>query len=91
MRKIKFVARAVRWTDSNGTTHHSVRITRIKDAKVLVCPLTYGYGDHYRQTTLEKLVKEGWLPISYKDQTYMYERENKYPIEWFVTDSTKKE
>lgn len=45
-RKIKFVCNAVRWFDKiNGNTYHSVRITRIKDGKVIADQFQYGYGN----------------------------------------------
>ena len=92
-RKIKFIANACRWFDRvNGNTYHSVRITRLKDNITLVCPWQYGYENHYQQTALTAMAKEKWLPVKYRGRTKnMYERENNYPIEWNVSDGTKKE
>jgi hypothetical protein len=95
--KIKFIANAVRWFDRvNGNTYHSVNITRVKDGKTIYCPLQYGYGEHYRQTALEAMSKNNWLPEQYKTgsgdyNTYRYERENNYPIYWNVTDGLKRD
>jgi hypothetical protein len=94
--KIKFIANAVRWFDKvNGNTYHSVNITRVKDGKTIYCPFQYGYGKHYRQTALEAMSKNDWLPEQYKtgsggSNTYRYERENNYPIYWNVTDGLKR-
>ena len=92
-RKIKFSAHGQRWFDRvNGNTYHSVSITRLKDGETIKCPMTYGYDDHYRQTALEAMVKAKWLPAKYRSpaNTYLYERENNYPIVWSVSDGTKK-
>ena len=92
-RKIKFVCKACRWFDRvNGNTYHSVRTTRVKDSAVIAAPLQYGYGDHYRQTALEIMLKNRWLPKKYNaENLYMYERENNYPIMWDVSDGLKRD
>jgi hypothetical protein len=100
--KIKFIANAVRWFDRvNGNTYHSVNITRVKDGKVIYCPMTYGYGECYRQTALELMHQYNWLPTRYINDSrdlpegyaplFMYERENNYPIYWNVTDGLKRD
>jgi hypothetical protein len=90
--KIKFIANAVRWCDKvNGNTYHSVNITRVEDGNTIYCPMTYGYGEHYRQTALEKMVLESWIETKYMGCTHMYERENNYPIYWNVTDGLKRD
>lgn len=91
---IKFVANAVKWFDRvNGNTYHSVRITRCRDNKVIACPFTYGYGDHYRQTALQAMNDAGWLPRKYGDSNYLFsfERLNNYPIMWNVRHGLKRE
>jgi len=92
-RKVKFVAHAVTWFDKvNGNTYHSVRITRTKDGAVIAGQFQYGYGDQYRYTASEEMLKAGWLPAQYKkDNAYLYERENNYPIEWIVTEGLKRD
>ena len=91
-REIKFVAHGQRWFDRvNGNTYHSVMITRCKDGKVIKCPWTYGYENAYKQTALEAMAKAKWLPPKYRPLTYMYERENNYPIFWSVSDGTKRD
>lgn len=82
-RKIKFTVIGAKWFDKvNGNTYHSVRCIRHKDGAVVVGEFRYGYDDHYKQTALEEMAKAGWLPKKYKDNTWMYERENNYPISW---------
>jgi len=98
-RKIKYVATAKRWFDRiNGNTYHSVKIIRLKDNKIICCPFQYGYGEHYRQTALKAMAKNKWLPKKYRGESnngvpesYMYERENNYPILWEVTDGLKRD
>jgi hypothetical protein len=90
--KIKFIANAVRWCDKvNGNTYHSVNITRVKDGKTIYCPLQYGYGEHYRQTAFEAMIKNGWIKEHYADYPHMYERTQNYPIYWNVTDGLKRD
>ena len=90
--KIKYIVNAVKWWDKvNGNTYHSVRVTRCEDGKQLVGEMQYGYGDHYCQTALEIMNQAGWLPEKYKNEPFMYERENDYPISWNVRDGKKRE
>lgn len=93
MGKIKFIAHGQRWFDRmNGNTYHSVRVTRVSDGKVIAAPYQYGYGDHYRQTALEIMLRAGWLPNKYDNLgAFMYERENDYPIHWTVSDGLKRD
>ena len=87
IREIKFTVEAARWLDKvNGNTYHSVRVTNNKNGETIVHPLTYGYGTSYEQTAQEIMLKAGWIPAKYKGKWYLYERENKYPIHWIVTD-----
>ena len=98
-RQIKYVANAIKWFDRvNGNTYHSVQITRTRDSKTIYCPYQYGYGDQYRQTVLEAMAKEKWLPVQYRGRyanrmpkDIMYERENNYPIMWNVSHGLKRE
>ena len=93
MAKIKFTAVAVKWFDkAAGNTYHSVRITRHRDGKVLTCPMTYGYDDCYRQTALGAMDKAKWIPKAYQGgNSWIYERDNNYPILWSVSDGLKRE
>lgn len=98
-REIKFVANAARWFDkANGNTYHSVNITNVKTGETIYCPMTYGYDRAYEQTALKAMLTAGWIPAKYGeklkhggDTTYLYERENKYPIMWNVTDGLKRD
>ena len=93
MTQILFIANACTWRDKvNGNTYHSVRITRCSDGEELLVPYQYGYGEHYRQSSREAMLKAGWLPNTYnKDNAYLYERENDYPILWNVSDGLKRD
>jgi hypothetical protein len=93
-KKILFVVNAIRWYDKpNGNTYHSVRITRTKDKKVFVSDsCVYGYDNHYRQTALRIMLDSKLLPRKYnKDNCYLYERENNYPILWECQDGLKRD
>lgn len=91
-RVIKFLGHGARWFDRvNGNTYHSVRIERVSDGAVLVGEFQYGYGDSYRQTGLDLMVKAGWLPEKYNDNPYAYNMDNGYPIEWSVSDGLKRD
>lgn len=91
-RKIKFICRACRWFDRTyGNTYHSVRVTRVRDNAVIVAPLQYGYGEHYKQTALELIQKNKWIKTSKDDFLWKYERENNYPIHWEVSDGLKRD
>lgn len=89
----KYTCNAVKWFDkANGNTYHSVRITRHKDGKTIVGSFTYGYGDHYRQTAIETMLKANWLPKKYnQENSYLFERENNYPIIWICYKSLKRD
>jgi hypothetical protein len=98
-RQIKFVAIVRLWRDKvNGNTYHSVRVIRTRDGKILYCPFTYGYGDHYRVTALNAMAEAKWLPTKYRQpncngtpNVWLYERDNNYPILWAVSEGTKRD
>jgi hypothetical protein len=88
----KYTCIVVKWFDRlYGNTYHSCRIIRHSDNEVLLCPFTYGYGEQYRQTALTKMIESGWITEYTKDEMYIYERENDYPIIWVVSDGLKRE
>jgi hypothetical protein len=90
--KYKFNAHGQRWFDKiNGNTYHSVSIVNNETGEVIRCPFQYGYEDAYRQTALQAMFRHGWIPEKYKDELYMFERENDYPIYWTVNDGLKRE
>lgn len=90
--KYRFSANCVKWFDEiNGNTYHSVSITDKKTGKIIVCPFQYGYGEQYKHTAILRLIELKLLPKQYnKDNYYLYERENNYPILWFEYKGTKK-
>ena len=98
-REIKFLVNAVKWFDRvNGNTYHSVRIERVKDGAILKSGIEYGYGDQYKQTALEIMALNNWIPSEYNNHLEsgikklgFYERENNYPIVWSVSDGLKRE
>ena len=92
-RKIKFVCNAIRWFDRvNDNTYHSVRVTRVRDGKTITHGITYGYSDQYRQTALEIMSNNKWLPVKYREiNVWNYERENNSPIMWNVSDGLKRD
>lgn len=94
--KILFSVNMVKWFDKiNGNTYHSVRITDTKTGKTYVdkYPYSYGYGETYKQTTLQILIDNQLIDAKYTEQSLygMYQRENNYPIIWNVTNGKKKE
>jgi len=93
MNKIQYVAHGVKWFDKvNGNTYHSVRITRCADGAIIAAPFQYGYGDQWQWTAIEIMLNSSWLPSKYnKDNSYLFERENNYPISWNCRNGLKKE
>ena len=63
---IKFYVTTQRWTDRvNGNTYHAVQIENLKTGKTIFkSGFTYGYGDHYRQTAIDYLIKRKLLKAS---------------------------
>ena len=93
--KVKFIVNAVKWFDRiNGNTYHSVKVLDTESGKTYCddTPYQYGYGDSYRQTALGVMLNNGLLPKKYsKDNLWLYERENDYPIYWSVSEGLKRE
>lgn len=58
---IKYIIEAKLWRDKiNGNTYHAVNITDTATNKLIFSSgLTYGYGDHYRQTAITGLIRLG--------------------------------
>lgn len=95
-RYIKYIADVVTWFDRiNGNTHHSVRVTRCRDSKVIVCPFTYGYDSAYEQTTLRAMANAKWIPPAYRrnngEYLWQYQQERNYPILFTVTHGLKRD
>lgn len=59
----KYIVTTQRWTDRvNGNTYHAVQITSVKTGKTIFkSGFTYGYGDQYRHTAIDALVKKKLL------------------------------
>lgn len=86
-RKILYVVTAVKWFDKvNGNTYHSAQILKTETGEVFYVPFQYGYGSQYQQSALEKLVELGEI----SGDSYLYERENGYPIFWFEFNVPRK-
>ena len=89
-----YTVEAVRWFDRvNGNTYHACRVTRHRDGACVRSAFTYGYDLKYRQTALELMAEKKWLPVKYRQDAewLSYERENRYPILWCVSDGRKKD
>lgn len=62
MKKYLIIGR--RWFDRiNGNTYHSVEIVEIilgrEDETIATIPMTYGYGDQYKHTAYDELIRLG--------------------------------
>ena len=50
-----------KWFDKvNGNTYHSVEYHDFDTGKTITSGRVYGYGDHYKQTAYEMMVKQGY-------------------------------
>lgn len=81
--KIKTVdVHAKEWFDRvNGNSYFAGRVTLnygLKSEKVIEIPFQYGYGDHYRDTAFNLLIKSGVLKDVQEMESYWryYERKN---------------
>ena len=64
---IKYVIHAKKWFDKvNGNTYHSVRVLDTQRQLQLQVPFQYGYGDHYRTTAQQEMIKQGWIKEEFK-------------------------
>ena len=91
-REIKYIAHAVRFFDIYGNTYHSVRIHNIETEETLKSnPMIYGYGDQYRYTAFELMVKNNWVNGYDKNEVNKFEQDSNYSIIWNVTDGRKKD
>lgn len=58
---LKYIVDARRYFDKkNGNTYHSVIITNIETDNQVSKHFVYGYGDHYKQTAKDLIVKAEW-------------------------------
>lgn len=73
-----------RWKDSSGNTYHSVKLW--KDGEFLAyIPYEYGYGDHYQQTALCKLIELGVVSFDWRQF-----KDGTATISYDVTDVKRK-
>lgn len=91
-RKIEYIVTAVKWFDRvNGNTYHSCRVIRCSDCAVCVAQFQYGYGNQYQQSAIESMVESGWIDAKYKENPFMFERENGYCINWLEIKGLKRD
>ena len=81
-----FTLHGRRWFDRvNGNTYHTVEC--FKGSEFLFkTPMTYGYGDQYRHTGFEELVRRGEITSSPNNPLWHY----KDQILFIASDVTRK-
>jgi hypothetical protein len=68
---IKYVIHAKKWRDkTNGNTYHASRVLDTKRQLQLAVEFQYGYGDHFKTTAQEKLIKQGWIKENFNSLDY---------------------
>jgi len=84
----RFLITGKRWFQATyGNTYHSVKITDLeKNETITYIPFRHGYGDHYRQTAYDELVKLGLVE---KSDQFDHELNRKRFI-WNVVDVPRK-
>ena len=69
---IKYVIHAKKWFDKvNGNTYHSVRVLDTVSQLQLKVPFQYGYGEHYRTTAQQEMIKQGWIKEEFKHTDFL--------------------
>ena len=69
---IKYVIHAKKWFDKvNGNTYHSVRVLDTVRQLQLKVPFRYGYGEHYRTTAQQEMIKRGWIKEEFKHTDFL--------------------
>ena len=59
--KNKYVFLAKKWFDKiNGNTYHSVAYHDFDKGETITSGIVYGYGNHYKQTAYEMMIKHGY-------------------------------
>ncbi len=82
----KYIVEGKRWFDGMNT-YHTVVITNARTGKVIYSSgFTYGYGDHWKQTALEALIRKGVLA---REDMYNHEKIRKN-IHFSVVDVTRR-
>ena len=71
--KNQLVINARRWFDKvNGNTYHAVQVFDGNELIAKKGGLNYGYGEHYRQTAFEELIKVGYYSAEKRENgTYI--------------------
>ena len=84
----RFLITGRRWFQTTyGNTYHSVQITDLEKKEIITyIPFRYGYGNQYRQTAYDELVKLGLVE---KSDQFNYEMNRKRFI-WNVVDVPRK-
>jgi hypothetical protein len=81
---IKYIIHAKKWHDKiNGNTYHASRVLDTKRQLQLAVQFQYGYGDHFRTTAEEEMIKQGWIKEGFKTLDYQN-------IHFVVEDNCKK-
>jgi len=81
---IKYVIHAKKWHDKvNGNTYHASRVLDTKRQLQLAVEFQYGYGDHFRTTAQDEMIKQGWIKENFKGLDYQN-------IHFVVEDNCKK-
>ena len=85
---IKYICDVNKWFDRiNGNTYHSVNITDADTNKLIYSSgLTYGYGEQYKQTAKDGLIKLGL----YKEENRFNHEFNKNLFYWSVNENALK-
>ena len=85
----KYLVEGYRWFDKvNGNTYHTVYITNLDTGELIhKSPhLIYGYGDQYRHTAYDKLIKMGKV----KEEDRFNHELNRRRFIYRVTDVNRK-
>ena len=75
--------------------YHSVKISSVKTGKLIYDSFENKhmvYGSDARNTALEWLAKNKYLPVKYRDNNkwWSYEMDNDYPIYWLTIEVSRK-
>ena len=68
---IKYVIHAKKWRDkTNGNTYHASRVLDTKRQLQLAVQFQYGYGDHFKTTAEDEMIKQGWIKANFNGLDY---------------------
>ena len=81
---IKYIIHAKKLHDKiNGNTYHASSVLDTKRQLQLAVEFQYGYGDHFRTTAQDEMMKQGWIKENFKGLDYQN-------IHFVVEDNCKK-